>query len=117
MHSLLAVAAQPFENRPAGRIGKGLEEGVACGVHAKPITRQVKYVVDTTNANASIASQPDRPLEVAGAPEQEIEITSEMVEAGLVWLYSYIPDHSDSQEFVKNIIKAALANLPPRRQK
>ena len=53
----------------------------------------------------------------AGAPANEIEITPDMVEAGLVWLYSYIPDHSDSREFVKNIIKAALANLPPPRQK
>ncbi len=51
--------------------------------------------------------------EVAGASANEIEITPDMVEAGLVWLYSYILDHSDSREFVKNIIKAALANLPP----
>jgi hypothetical protein len=52
----------------------------------------------------------------AGAPGDKIEITPDMVEAGLVWLYSYIPGHSDSREFVKHIIKAALANLPPHRQ-
>jgi hypothetical protein len=47
-HGLFAVAGQPLQDRPASRIGKGLEEGVGRGAHAKPITCQVKYVVDTT---------------------------------------------------------------------
>ena len=64
--------------------------------------------VDKTVAAAESAEEAD-------APRGEVEITPDMVEAGLVWLYSYIPGHSDSQEFVKNIIKAALANLPPHR--
>lgn len=41
----------------------------------------------------------------AGAPE----ITPEMIDAGLEWLYAYNPDGSDGRETVRQIIKAALA--------
>jgi hypothetical protein len=37
-HGLFAVVTQALEDRPAGRIAQGLEEGVLCDVHAKPIT-------------------------------------------------------------------------------
>ncbi len=40
-YGLLAVTAQPLEDRPAGRIGEGLEEGVRCGVHTRSITEQL----------------------------------------------------------------------------
>jgi hypothetical protein len=48
----------------------------------------------------------------AGAPEQEIEITPEMIEAGLeyLWLYDYLVD--DPKKTLESIIKAALANRP-----
>ena len=42
----------------------------------------------------------------------EIEITPEMVEAGLEWLYTYNPDFSDEQLTVREIIRAALAKMP-----
>jgi hypothetical protein len=49
----------------------------------------------------------------AGAPEQEIEITPEMIEAGLEWLYAYNPDTTDGKDTVRQIIRAALANYSP----
>jgi hypothetical protein len=52
---------------------------------------------------------PDR-LDAAGAPANEIEVTPEMIEAGVeyVWMYDYRID--DPKKTVENIIKAALAN-------
>jgi len=48
-----------------------------------------------------------------GAPE----ITDEMIEAGLEWLYAYSPDFSDGREIVRGIIRAALANSVQLSQK
>jgi hypothetical protein len=46
----------------------------------------------------------------AGAPEEnEIEITPEMIEAGLLWLYAYSPSYEDGRATVIQIIKSALA--------
>jgi hypothetical protein len=39
----------------------------------------------------------------AGAPEAKIEITPEMIEAGLIWLHSYNREADIPEEIVKNI--------------
>lgn len=41
--------------------------------------------------------------------ESEIEVTPEMIEAGLEWLYAYNPDSTDGRDIVREIIRAALA--------
>jgi hypothetical protein len=48
--------------------------------------------------------------------DDDIEITPEMVEAGLEWLYAYNPEASDGRDIVRDIIRAALAILSRRRQ-
>ena len=47
---------------------------------------------------------------LAGAPEHEIEITPEMIEAGLVELYAWDRDDGGGRIVIERILKAALAN-------
>lgn len=61
---------------------------------------------------------PDR----AARPEtelsgNEIEITPEMIEAGVKELYLYCPEDSDAFETVRKILKAALASQIRSAQK
>jgi hypothetical protein len=41
----------------------------------------------------------------AGAPEAEIEITPEMMEAGLIWLHSYNREADIPEEIVTSIFR------------
>jgi hypothetical protein len=54
----------------------------------------------------------DRPAHSDNVAPNEIEITPEMIEAGLVWLYAFSPETSDGKTTVREIIKVALANFP-----
>jgi hypothetical protein len=53
----------------------------------------------------------DAKVEDAGAPVDEVEVTPEMIEDGLVWLYAFNPEMSDGKDTVREIIKSALANF------
>jgi hypothetical protein len=53
----------------------------------------------------------DRPAYSDEFATKEIEITPEMVEAGLVWLYAFSPETSDGKDTVREIFKVVLANL------
>lgn len=50
------------------------------------------------------------PSEIRQAGD-EIEVTPEMIEAGLEWLYAYSADATDGRDTVREIIRAALAIL------
>lgn len=68
------------------------------------------HLTNKETIRSDALTAPDHPG-AAGAPAKEIEITSEIIEGGLVWLYAYNPETSDGRETVREIIKAALANL------
>ena len=51
-----------------------------------------------------------RSVAAAGAPDEEIEITPAMIDAGLGWLFRYDRDFDNAERVVKEIIRAALAN-------
>src|SRR5206468_2115952 len=56
MHVLLAVTAQPLEDRPAGRIGKRLEERVGAGVHDQIIIEWL-WVGQPLRADRTLAAR------------------------------------------------------------
>ena len=52
----------------------------------------------------------------AGAPEQDVEITPEMIEAGLEKLFDYDPSFSNEKDIVAEIFRAMLSASVSRRR-
>ncbi len=53
------------------------------------------------------------PKEAAGAPEMEIEVTPEMIKAGISHLFDYDPSFSNERDIVREIfLSMSLASRP-----
>ena len=53
---------------------------------------------------------------MAGDISEEFELTPEMVEAGLEWLYAYTPGWTNGPATAEALIRAALATQPRHHQ-
>jgi hypothetical protein len=58
----------------------------------------VNSVVYTTETNARVEAQSESAAQAVGAPDDEIEVTSEMIDAGLIAWYD-VDTRFDSAEF------------------